>query len=167
MASWRKKEKKEQNLCWIVCHASHPLPPPPLSTTQSVKGLKWTELNFLEALRSFSVPWSLCSDVFVCLFNYSTCLALSWSLVAHLVLHNCNVPAGLPSRGGDVAVYVFDIKQLSLPTPFFFFLILFFILFLCAIFMAFSTVFHSINFPQNSPLSHSVLLVLFLPYLSF
>ena len=28
------------------------------------------------------------------------------------------VPAGLPSHGGDAAVYVFDINQLSLPTPF-------------------------------------------------
>ena len=38
------------------------------------------------------------------------------------------VPAGSPSRGGDVAVYVFDINQPSLPTPFFllFFKILFF-----------------------------------------
>ena len=34
-ASWKKKE---QNLCWTVCH----VPP----TTQSVKGLKWTELPF-------------------------------------------------------------------------------------------------------------------------
>ena len=29
-----------------------------------------------------------------------------------------SVPAGSPSRGGDVAVYVFDINQPSLPTPF-------------------------------------------------
>ena len=33
--------------------------------------------------------------------------------------------------------------------------------------MALSTVFQSINSPDNSPLSHSVLLVLFLPYWSF
>ena len=33
------------------------------------------------------------------------------------------VPAGLPSRGGDVTVYVLDINQPSVPT--------FFILFLC------------------------------------
>ena len=33
--------------------------------------------------------------------------------------------------------------------------------------MALSTVFHSINSPDNSPLSHSVLPVLFLPYWSF
>ena len=36
-----------------------------------------------------------------------------------------------------------------------------------SVFMALSTVFHSINFPDNSPLSHSVLPVLLLPYWSF
>ena len=30
----------------------------------------------------------------------------------------CMVPAGSPSCGGDVKVCVFDINQLSLPTPF-------------------------------------------------
>ena len=34
-----------------------------------------------------------------------------------LVLVATAVPTSSPSRGGDVAVYVFDIKQLSLPTP--------------------------------------------------
>ena len=36
-----------------------------------------------------------------------------------------------------------------------------------SVFMALSTVFHSINSPDNSPLSHSVLLVFFLPYWFF
>ena len=63
--------------------------------------------------------------------------------------------AGPPSRGGDVAVYVFDINHPSLPTPFYFVLVSIFI------FMALSTVFHSLNSPHNSPLSHSVLPVLF------
>ena len=36
-----------------------------------------------------------------------------------------------------------------------------------SVFMALSTVFHSINSPDNSPFSHSVLLVLCLPYWSF
>ena len=31
----------------------------------------------------------------------------------------CTVPANSPLRGGDVAVYVFDINQPSLPTPFY------------------------------------------------
>ena len=70
-----------------------------------------------------------------------------------------NVPAGSPSRGDDVVVYIFDINQPSLPTPFFFFLILFSM----SVFMALSTVFQSINSPDNSPFSHSVLPVLFLP----
>ena len=44
-----------------------------------------------------------------------------------------------------------------------------FILCLCLFvsYMTLSTVFHSINSPDNSPLSHSVLPVLFLPYWSF
>ena len=71
------------------------------------------------------------------------------------------VPTGSPSRGGDVAVYVFDISQPSLPTPFYAVLVS------ASVFMALSTVFYSINSPDNSPLSHSVLPVLFLPYWSF
>ena len=69
---------------------------------------------------------------------------------------------GSPSRGGDVVVYVKDTDQPSLPTPFF-------ILVLCLFpsFVALSTVFHFINSPDNSPLSHSVLPVLILFYWPF
>ena len=64
-----------------------------------------------------------------------------WSLLSLGLLHNllfifttlldfriplASVPAGSPSRGGDVAVYVFDVNQPSLPTSF---LLLFFLLF--------------------------------------
>ena len=70
-------------------------------------------------------------------------------------------PAGSPFRGGDVTVYVPDINQPSLPTPFYSVLVS------VSVFMALSTVFYSINSPDNSPLSHSVLLVLFLSYWSF
>ena len=70
------------------------------------------------------------------------------------------VPAGSPSRGGDVAAYV-NIRQLSLPTPFYSVLVT------VSVFVALSTVFHSINSPDTSPLSHSVLPVSFLPYWSF
>ena len=35
------------------------------------------------------------------------------------------VPTGSPSRGGDVAVYIFGINQASLPTLFYSFLCLF------------------------------------------
>ena len=66
-----------------------------------------------------------------------------------------------PSRGGDVVVYVKDINPPSLPTPFHSVLVSVFV------FMALSTVFHSINSPDSSPLSHSVLPALFLPYWSF
>ena len=67
---------------------------------------------------------------------------------------------GSPSRGGDVAVYVFDLKQPSLPTLFFFYSVLVSV----SDFMALSTAFRSINSPSDSLLSHSVLPVLFLPY---
>ena len=70
-------------------------------------------------------------------------------------------PAGSPSRGGDVVVYVFDMNQPSLPTPFYSVLVS------VSVFMTLSTVFHSINSPDNFPLSHSVLPVLFLPNWSF
>ena len=66
-------------------------------------------------------------------------------------------------RGGDVTVndYVYDINQPSFPTPFNSVLVS------VSVFMALSTVFHSINSPDNSPFSHSVLPVLFLLYWSF
>ena len=62
---------------------------------------------------------------------------------------------------GDVAVYGFDINQPSLPTPFYSVLVS------ISVFMALSTVFHSINSPDSCPLSSSVLPVLFFPYWSF
>ena len=65
---------------------------------------------------------------------------------------------GAPSRHGDVAVYVLDINQLSLPTPFYSLLVS------ISVFMALSTVFHSINPSDDSLLSHSVFPVLFLPF---
>ena len=73
----------------------------------------------------------------------------------------CSIPVGPPIRGVDIVVYVFDINQPSLPTPFHFVLVS------VSVFMALSTVFHSFDSPNNSPLSHSIFLVLFLPYWSF
>ena len=58
------------------------------------------------------------------------------------------VPASSPSRDGDVVVYVFDINQLSLLTPFYSVLVS------ISVSVALSTVFHSINSPDNSPLSY-------------
>ena len=80
---------------------------------------------------------------------------------ASMFLWSSMVPADSPSGGGGVAIYVFDINQPSLPTPFCSVLVS------VSVFMALSTVFHSINSPDNSPLSHSVLPILFLPYWSF
>ena len=61
------------------------------------------------------------------------------------------VPAGSPSRGGHVVVYVKKLNQPNLPTPFYSVLVS------ISVFMALSTVFHSINSSDNSPLPHSVL----------
>ena len=80
--------------------------------------------------------------------------------VAGLVLVP-GVPAGSPSRGGGVVVNIFDINQPSLPTPFYS------VLASISVFIALSTIFQSINSPNNSPLSHSVLPVLILPYWPF
>ena len=54
---------------------------------------------------------------------------------------------GSRSRGADVAFFVCDINQPSLPTPFYSVLVS------VSVFMALSTVFHSVNSPDNSPLS--------------
>ena len=78
-----------------------------------------------------------------------------WALSFRDYLQQSVVPADLPSRRGDVAVYVFDINQPSLPTPFYSVLVS------ISVFMTLSTVFHSVNSPNNSPLSHSVLSIFF------
>ena len=56
--------------------------------------------------------------------------------------HNLLVSTGSPSRGGDVAVYVFDIKQPSSPTPFYSVFVS------ISVSMALSTVVHSNNSPD-------------------
>ena len=81
------------------------------------------------------------------------CLTLSLSLSL--------VPTGSPSSGGDVVVYVKDINQSSMPTPFYSVLVS------VPIFTTLSAEFYSINCSNNYSLSHSVLLFLFLPYWSF
>ena len=65
------------------------------------------------------------------------------------------VPTDSLSCGGDVAVCVSGINQPSWPTPFYSVLVS------ISVFMALSTVFHSIKSPNISPLSHCVLPVLF------
>ena len=75
-------------------------------------------------------------------------------------LPELQVLAGSP-HGGDVAVNVFVINQLMLPTLFYSVLVS------VSVFMVLSTVFHPLNSPNNSRLSHSVLPILALPYWSF
>ena len=58
---------------------------------------------------------------------------------------------GSPARGRDDAAYVFNISQPSLLAS------SYSVLVSVSVFMALSIVFHSINSPDNSPLSHSVL----------
>ena len=64
-------------------------------------------------------------------------------MIASAVRHCIEVPTGSPSRGGDVAVYFFDINQPSFPTPFYSILVS------VSVFMALSTLFHSIILPTE------------------
>ena len=86
------------------------------------------------------------------------------SLLASYLLSACLfiVLAASPSCGGDVAVCIFWHNQPNLPTSFYILLLA-----SISVFTVLSTVFHSINSPDNSLLSHSVLQVLLLPYQSF
>ena len=61
------------------------------------------------------------------------------------------VPAGSPSRGGNVTVYAYDLIHPSFSIRFHSVLVS------ISVFMTLSSVFHSINSPDNSPFSHSVL----------
>ena len=65
-----------------------------------------------------------------------------------VTLFPATVPTVSPFRGGDVAVYVFDVNQLSLPAPFYSVLVCF------CLYGPFNCL-HSINSPDSSPLSHS------------
>ena len=64
-------------------------------------------------------------------------------------------------RGGDVAIFVLEKNQPSLPTPFYFVVVS------ITVFRALSFAFQSKNSPDNSPFSYSVLPVLSLTYWSF
>ena len=89
--------------------------------------------------------------------NKSSLIVVVAVVAVEVVVLMSNVPAGSPSRGG-VVVHVKDINQPNLPTPFYLVLVS------ISVFRALSTVFHSINSPDNSPLCHSVLPILNLPY---
>ena len=83
----------------------------------------------------------------VLVHKYCTVLFTFSNFTLHSAVHHLKVFAGLPSRCGDVMVYVSDRNQPSLPAPFY-------------------SVFYSINSPDSSPFSYSVLPDLFLPYWS-
>ena len=83
-----------------------------------------------------------------------------WISFVFVVCFSLSLSAGLPSHGGDVTVYVWH-KPTELAHSFLSCLLSIFV------FMALSNVLHSINSPDNSPFSHSVLVVLALPYWSF
>ena len=87
--------------------------------------------------------WYMCNDVLEMLD-----LALPESTQPNISL--VTAPAASPSRGGDVAEYVFDINQPSLPTPFYCIPVT------LSVVMALSFVFHSISSPNNSPRSLSL-----------
>ena len=84
-----------------------------------------------------------------------TCARACIHTHVHACIPSLRSPRAPLSRGGDVAVYVSDIKQSSLPTSFYPALAS------VSVFMALSAVFHSTKTPNNSPLSHSVFPLLF------
>ena len=90
-------------------------------------------------------------------------LLLIWWFVNRPDMTFATVSAGSPSCGGEVVVYVKDINQLSLPPTHLYSVLVSVSVFITAL----STVFHSINSPENSLLSPSVLPVLILSYWSF
>ena len=90
-----------------------------------------------------------------------TCLTLREYSSSGFAQHNQSPWAYLHVVG--MLQFMSNINQPSLPTPFF----LYSVLVSISVFMALSTVSHSINSSDNFPFSHSVLPVLSLPYWSF
>ena len=88
---------------------------------------------------------------------------LSIHIVLSLVQQDCSNHTSPQAYLYVVGMLQFmsDINKPSLPTP------LYSVLVSVSVFMALSTVFHSVNSPDNSPFSHSVLPVLSLCYWSF
>ena len=69
-------------------------------------------------------------------------VSFSFASFLNLLCFHSRVPAGSPSRGGDVLVYVLDINQPSLPS-------FYSVLASVSALMTLSAVFHSINSPDN------------------
>ena len=87
------------------------------------------------------------------------------TIIIMIIMNKCDtvneVPAGSPSRGGELLFMSKDRNQPSLPTSFYSVLVS------ISVFIALSTVFHSINSPDNSPFSHCGLPVSSPPYWPF
>ena len=116
----------------------------------------------LQGYQSLSLLSGVCQSVLRVLPTVRNSVCLISAFPTHSVLFFSKyVPAGSPSRCGDVVVYVFGVNQESLPTPFYS------LLASISVFMALSAVFHSKNSPDNSLLSHTVLPDFFLPHWSF
>ena len=112
-----------------------------------------TKINILS-----SKNLEILGDSFQAWIMLQYCLLLAY--YQWISLFTSCVPAGLPSRGGDVAAYVFNISHQACPLLFILFLCLFLSLWLFQLYFI-----H--NSPDNSPFSHSLLPVLSLLYLSF
>ena len=121
------------------CWPQPPCPPSPHPPNT------WTDTIWHFFLHSAISIWN---DIYAAAFSSESPAAFKWSLRAHLHM---------------VGMFqcMSDINQPSLPTSFYF------VLASVSISVAHSTVFHSIDSPDNSTLSSSILLVLFLPYWSF
>ena len=79
------------------------------------------------AVSCFQLYWRRITVTKVRLFNFHavTFIRSIPVLYSQVIFLQSLVPAGSPSRGGDVMVYVLDINQPSLPTLFILFLCLF------------------------------------------
>ena len=123
----------------FISAALPPLPPIPLHTTSF-----WFFLSF---------SWAL-----VCLASTQWFPLVLWDfLLAVLFLNFKSLephPCWLTFHVVGMLWFMYDINQLSLPTPFYS------VLMSISVFIALSTVFHFINSPDNSPFSHAVLPVL-------
>ena len=80
------------------------------------------------------------------MYDYRSETDVTIPVLKHHHLSSLAAPVDSPSPGGEVTVDVHDINQSNLPTPFYSVLVS------VSDFMALSTVFHSINSPDNSSL---------------
>ena len=108
-------------------------------------------------------PYLRCLTIsFPCSLSYFLCRIIT--IIIIIIMRSKFINSTTDAVEGRIVLgmsrFMSDIKQPSLPTLI--------ILFLClCVLRALSTLFHSIISPENSPLSHSVLPVLFLTYWSF